>query len=105
VESASTPQDPGDRGFFQGLFDTRFETLVTPKLIRVLYIIIIVLLSLGMLVWVIVAFANDPGAGVAALIFAPIGFLLYLILARVYLEIVIVLFKIRASVENIEARK
>jgi hypothetical protein len=89
-------------GFFKELFDTRFTTLITPKIIRVLYILAIVAIGIGALIFVVTAFASDTAFGILALlILAPLGFLLYVIVARVYLEIVIVAFKIREAAQAI----
>ena len=82
-------------GFLKGLFDTRFGTLITPKIIRVLYILTMIVLALVAISFIIGAFNNSVGWGIAVLVvLAPLGFLLYLIVARIWLELVIVAFKI-----------
>jgi hypothetical protein len=89
-------------GFLRALFDTRFGTLITPKIIRVLYILIVIALALLAIAFIIGGFQNSVGLGIATLlIFAPLGFLLYLIVARIYLELVIVAFKINESAQQI----
>ena len=91
-------------GFLKGLFDTRFGTLITPKIIRVLYILTMIVLALVAISFIIGAFNNSVGWGIAALVvFAPLGFLLYLIVARIWLELVIVAFKINESAQQISA--
>ena len=88
-------------GFFGSLMDTRFNNLITPSMVRFLYILLMVVIAIGLVVAIIAGFADSPGSGVAALIIGPIVALLYLILARVYMELIIVLFKIRESTEQI----
>ena len=91
-------------GFLKGLFDTRFGTLITPKIIRVLYILTMIVLVLVAISFIIGAFNNSVGWGIAVLVvFAPLGFLLYLIVARIWLELVIVAFKINESAQQISA--
>ena len=91
-------------GFLKGLFDTRFGTLITPKIIRVLYILTMIVLALVAISFIIGAFNNSVGWGIAVLVvFAPLGFLLYLIVARIWLELVIVAFKINESAQQISA--
>ena len=91
-------------GFLKGLFDTRFGTLITPKIIRVLYILTIIVLAHVAISFIIGAFNNSVGWGIAVLVvFAPLGFLLYLIVARIWLELVIVAFKINESAQQISA--
>ena len=91
-------------GFLKALFDTRFGTLITPKIIRVLYILTMIVLALVAIGFIIGAFNNSVGWGIAVLVvFAPLGFLLYLIVARIWLELVIVAFKINESAQQISA--
>ena len=54
-------------GFLKGLFDTRFGTLITPKIIRVLYILTIIVLALVAIGFIIGAFNNSVGLGIATL--------------------------------------
>lgn len=89
------------KGFFSSLFDIDFNSLITPKLIKVLYVLIMVVIAIGALIWVVIAFAADTGFGVLTLlVLAPLGALIYLIFARVYLELIIVIFKIRESLDG-----
>jgi hypothetical protein len=81
-------------GFFGALFDFSFSQFVTARLVRLLY-------AIGVLVGVVVALAAiargfdaSAGAGVVALIVAPLIFLLVVIIARVWLELIIVVFRI-----------
>jgi hypothetical protein len=48
-------------GFLKGLFDTRFGTLITPKIIRVLYILTMIVLALVAIGFIIGAFQNSIG--------------------------------------------
>jgi Domain of unknown function (DUF4282) len=95
------PQRPPRRGFFEALMDTRFDSLITPSLIRFLYVVAIVILALGTLGAVIAGFAESAGSGILLLILAPIGALLYLIVIRLWLELIVVVFKIRDAAEEV----
>lgn len=104
MEAAIPPAPPANteqRGFFESLMDTRFDNLITPKLVRFLYIVGMVVLAIGALVWVIAGFANSAGTGVLFLVLAPLGALVYLIVLRLYLELVVVAFKIREAADQI----
>ncbi|MEO8092585.1 MAG: DUF4282 domain-containing protein [bacterium] len=91
-------------GFLKALFDTRFTTLITPKIIRVVYIVAMIGIAIGAVIVVVSAFNNSTGLGLLTLlVLAPLGSLLYLILVRLYLEIVIVVFKINESADLIAA--
>lgn len=101
------PQPPAEQprryGFFESLMDTTFDHLITPTMIRFLYIVAMVLIALGALAVIIAAFAESAGGGVVALILVPIFALIYLIVTRLWLELVIVIFKIRDATEEVAA--
>ena len=81
-------------GFFRALFDFSFSEFVTTRLIRLLYALGVIVAVVISVITIIAGFNESPGAGVFALFFAPIVFLLVVIVARIYLEIVIVIFRI-----------
>lgn len=92
-------QSPG--GFFEALMDTRFDHLITPSLIRFLYVVAMIVLTLGALAVIIGGFAESAGTGIVLLILAPIGALIYLIVTRLWLELIVVAFKIRDAAEEV----
>lgn len=82
------------KGFFGALFDLSFTEFITTRLVKLLYILVItfgVLMALGMLIG---AMSRGWGPTIGALFVAPIFLLLYIIFARVYMELIIVLFRI-----------
>jgi len=103
MEANVPPSEPGhvQRGFFESLMDTRFDSLITPMLIRFLYVVGMVVLGIGALVFIVVAFTDSAGRGILALILAPLVALIYLIVTRLYLELIVVAFKIRDAAEEI----
>jgi uncharacterized protein DUF4282 len=81
-------------GFISSLFDLSFSNFITPKLIKVLFIITIVLVALGALAFVGSAFMQSAIAGIfVLLIVAPLFFLFEVILARVWMEVLIQIFR------------
>lgn len=83
------------KGFLAALFDVSFTSFVTVRIIKVIYIITLVLIGIGALFFVVAAFAQSAAGGLFVLIVvAPLGGLLYVIYARVLLEIVIAIFRI-----------
>ena len=89
-------------GFFQALFDFSFTAFVTPKIIKVIYVLAMIGIALVSLVYVALAFRLNPAVGVLVLVIvAPIFFLLYLIAARVWLEVVMALFRIAENTTEI----
>lgn len=93
----TTPQPiPTARdGFFSSLFDLSFSRLVTTRVIKVLYILLLIVIGLGLLGFIIAAIASGgAGAIIAALIAGPLVALLYVVYARVFLEIILAIFRI-----------
>jgi Domain of unknown function (DUF4282) len=82
-------------GFISSLFDLSFTTFITPKLIKVLFILSIVFVGLGALGLVGSAFMSGGAiAGIfVLLIVAPLFFLFEVIIARVWMEVLIQLFR------------
>jgi Domain of unknown function (DUF4282) len=84
-----------EKGFFGSLFDISFSSLITTKVIKVLYVISLIVIGLFALFFVIGAFASSAALGVVTLIIlAPLGALLYAVYTRVILEFIIVVFRI-----------
>ena len=85
-------------GFFSSLFDLSFSRLVTTRVIKVLYILLLVVIGLGLLGFIVAAIASGgAGAIIAALIAGPLVALLYVVYARVFLEIILAIFRILES--------
>lgn len=83
------------KGLLGSLFDFQFRSLITTKIIRFVYMLVVILYSLGAIGIFFTALASGTAAGVfAAFIFVPLGYLLYLTLTRIWMEILIVVFRI-----------
>lgn len=94
-----------EKGFFAGLFDFSFETFVALKVMKVMYGLFLILLALGVLgglgASVVTMVQGEVLAGLGILIALPIVAILYLVLGRVYFELVIVAFKIAEDADEI----
>jgi hypothetical protein len=84
-----------ERNFLSSLFDISFTSFVTTRIIKVVYVITLVLIGLAALVFVVAAFTESVAGGLfVLLIVAPLVSLLYVIYARVLLELVMAIFRI-----------
>jgi len=83
-----------NKGFFGGLFDLSFTEFVTIRVIKILFVLAIMISGVVAVVIIINGFAGGVAKGLLALIAAPIVFLLYVLLVRIWLEVIIVLFRI-----------
>ncbi|CAN5156624.1 hypothetical protein BH24ACT1_BH24ACT1_00730 [soil metagenome] len=84
-----------ERGFFKSLFDFSFSSFITVRLIKVIYALFIAGSALFALLFVASAFRASVLFGLFVLVIvAPVMFFFYVILARVYLELVVAIFRI-----------
>lgn len=90
--AVGSPVHIGD--VFTGLVDFRFSRMITPELVKALYIITLALGGLGALILVVFALRwGAYGAAAGALV----GYLLAVIFTRVYSELSIIVFKIEEN--------
>ena len=81
-------------GFLRALFDFSFSQFVTAQLVRLLYAIGVLVAAVFAIGAVLRGFGEGVGTGIVALIVAPLIFLVVVIIARVWLELIIVVFRI-----------
>jgi hypothetical protein len=83
-----------NKGFFGGLFDLSFTEFVTIRVIKVIFVLTIIIAGLFAAAVLIGGFSGGVGRGLFGLVLAPIAFLLNVLFARIWLEVIIVLFRI-----------
>jgi len=91
--------------FIGALFDFSFSEFIATKVAKVLYGIVLVLLAAASLAIIVVGFTISAGAGFATLIITLILFLIYLSVARMWLETVVAIFRIADRVDEIAEQK
>ena len=90
-----------EKGFLGSLFDVSFSSLITTRVIKVIYILSMILIGLMALVFIAAAFSNSAASGIVTLlVIAPLASLLYLVYVRVILEVIICVFRITET--NVE---
>jgi Domain of unknown function (DUF4282) len=93
------------RGFLSALFDFSFTSFVTTKIIKVLYVLILVLASITALIYTIVAFRLSAGFGILTLVIGdPLFIIIVMAFWRLILEAFIVLFRIAEDIRAIRDR-
>jgi hypothetical protein len=90
-----------EKGFVASLFDFSFSSLITTRIIKVVYIILTVVLSLIGIVIFAAGLARGGGGGILQAILSPVLWLLYMIWARISLEVLIIIFRIGEDVRRI----
>lgn len=81
-------------GFFGALFDFSFSEFVTTRIIKVLYVLGMIGVTLWSLFFVFAGFAQGGIAAVGALLVAVLGFFVGIIYLRVLLEFIVIVFRI-----------
>jgi len=90
------------KGFIKQIFDFSFSDFVTPKIIAALLGIAMILSAIFTIVWIVGGFKASVGLGILFLILSPLVYLLLMLGARIYLELVIVMFKIAGHLDEIK---
>ena len=101
-----TPREASDtRGFLGALFDFGFTSFVTPKVIKVLYMLIVIGTVVSALVFTIIAFKASTVFGFLMLVFGdPLFILIVLAIYRIILEFFVVTFRVAEDIRALRER-
>jgi hypothetical protein len=92
-------------GFFASLFDMNFTKYITSSVIKFLYWLIVILVSLGSLGAIVTALASRGALAIIfTIIIVPIIWLIEIIFARVSLEIIMVIFRMSDDLSAIRGQ-
>lgn len=78
-----------------------FDSMVTPKIVTFIYWLLLAAIALAGLALLGMGFSQGFGIGVASLVGVPAIVALWALLARIYCEIMIVLFKMNEALQDI----
>src|SRR5690606_33153741 len=102
----SPPPDPAATGVLGTLFDMNFDHMTTPMLVKIIYALALVPITLSSLLigWYALAFLrNGPAAvGLLLLVAAPLIWVFQVLVTRIFLEFVINQFKISEHLRAIK---
>ena len=88
-------------GLLTWVFDFSFRDFVTLKLMKFLYGLSLFFSGVTALIMIIMGFAGSVGYGILFLILSPLIFLFLAFISRVYLELMIVLFRIEENIAKL----
>ncbi|MEV4008684.1 DUF4282 domain-containing protein [Actinomadura sp. NPDC049753] len=94
---APPPGEPGGRNVLGGLFDLNFDTMITARVVKVLYVLALIaisLFSLLMAVYGLAALDDSAAVGLTLLLGSPFVWLFQVFATRIVLEFVVNQFKI-----------
>ena len=94
------------RGFFSLLFDFSFSEFIVLRVVKIIYGLILLLIGIGGLGVLIGGFKQSFGYGlVTLLVILPLYLLISIVFARIYMEIIIVIFKINENLQKLVDKK
>jgi ABC-type uncharacterized transport system permease subunit len=93
------------KGFFGSLFDFGFNSFITSKVIKFLYVLAVIMAGLVALGLLVVAFKASPVIGILGLVVGcPLYFFLTVAFSRITLEFVMVVFRMAEDMRAIRNR-
>ena len=105
ISDPVTGEAADSRGFLSALFDFGFTSFVTPKVIKVLYTLIVIGTVASALVFTIIVFKASTVFGILTLVFAdPLFILIVLAIYRIILEFFVVTFRVAEDIRALRER-
>lgn len=102
---AVIPSATSAKGFFASLFDFSLRSFIFPTIAQLVYLIGVVLISIGAVV-VFLGLAQTGAWGfVFGILVAIVGWFVAIVFFRIVIEIYLVLFSIRDHVASIDDRR
>lgn len=94
--------NPTPKGFISLIYDLSFNEFVTIRIIKALYLIALMIAALIAILTLFGALATGkPLAMLFGMLLTPVAFLFWSLIARVYLELIIVLFRIAENTSEL----
>jgi hypothetical protein len=95
------PEAADTTGFLGALFDFGFTSFMTPKIIKVLYVLVMIGTIVSAVAFTIIVFKASAAFGIVALVFAdPLIIFIVMAIFRIFLEFFAVVFR---AAEDIRA--
>ena len=89
---------PVAKGMWESLMDFSFRAYATPKMLKFLYAMHLLVGLIAAVVWVVVSFQQAPVQGLLALLGALVGYFFWILYCRVALEVIAVVFRMADAI-------
>jgi Domain of unknown function (DUF4282) len=89
---------PEAKGMWEGLTDFSFRVNATPKMVKFLYGLHLLVGLIAAVAWVVLAFHQAPVQGLLALLGALVGYFFWILYCRVVLEVLAAVFHIADAI-------
>jgi hypothetical protein len=84
---------PPAANIWEGLMDFSFRTYATPRMLKFLYSLHLLVGLIAAVVWVVLAFQQAPVQGLLAILGAVVGYFFWILYCRVLLEVLSAVFR------------
>jgi hypothetical protein len=89
---------PEAKGMWEGLMDFSFHTYATPRMLKFLYALHLLVGLVAGVAWVVLAFQQAPVQGLLVLIAALIAYFFWILYCRVTLEVLGAIFRMAEAI-------
>jgi Domain of unknown function (DUF4282) len=89
---------PEAKGMWEGLMDSSFRVYATPRMLKFLYALHLLVGLIAGVAWVVLAFQQAPVQGLLALLGALVGYFFWILYCRIVLEVLGALFRVADAV-------
>jgi Domain of unknown function (DUF4282) len=89
---------PEAKGMWEGLMDFSFRLYATPKMLKFLYAMHLLVGLIAGVAWVVLSFQQAPVQGLLALLGALVGYFFWILYCRVILEVLAAIFRMADAI-------
>ena len=89
---------PEVKGMWEGLMDFSFRVYATPKMLKFLYAMHLLVGLIAAVAWVVLSFQQSPVQGLLVLLGALVGYFFWILYCRVVLEVLAAVFRMADAI-------
>ena len=89
---------PPATSMWEGLMDFSFRTYATPRMLKFLYSLHLLVGLIAAVVWVVLAFQQAPVQGLLAILGAVVGYFFWILYCRIVLEVLSAIFRMTEAI-------
>jgi hypothetical protein len=89
---------PEAKGMWEGLMDFTFRVWATPRMLKFLYGLHLLVGLVAGVAWVVLAFQQAPVQGLLALLAGLVGYFFWVLYCRVVLEVLAAIFRMAEAI-------
>jgi len=89
-----------DKNFFAGLFDFAFQRSLTRRIVKLLYVILILAGLVAVVACVVLGMQQSPAQGLIALVAGVVALFVGILIVRALLELALVILRIAEGIER-----